>query len=193
MEKNIEKELQALRKDYEVFKEEMEVQHNLNERVFRAIRKQPTRAVNREIGYRMMLDITTVPVVMMICIIIDWPILFGILVSLWAATDLFATAWMNRKLGMDNLLNDDVRTVTEKIACYRRFYNRMLLAALLPSVVMIAYIFTRMYARADNPDTAQFIIVSGITFTALACVIAWLRYRKHVKNCRELVEQFNNI
>ena len=193
MEKNIEKELQALRKDYEVFKKEMEVQHKLNEKVFRTMRKQPTRAVNREIGHRMMLDVTTVPVVMMICIIIDWPILFGILVSLWAVADLFATVWMNRKLDMDNLLNDDVRTVTEKIAGYRRFYNRMLLAALLPSVVMIAYIFIRMYARVDNPDTAHFIIVSGITFTALACVIAWLRYRKHVKNCRELVEQFNNI
>ena len=71
MEKNIEKELQALRKDYEVFKEEMEVQHKLNEKVFRAMRKQPAGAVNREIGYRMMLDITTVPVIMMICIIID--------------------------------------------------------------------------------------------------------------------------
>ena len=130
---------------------------------------------------------------MMICIIIDWPILFGILVSLWAVADLFATVWMNRKLGMDNLLNDDVRTVMEKIAGYRRFYNRMLLAAFFPSVVMLAYIFTRLYARADNPDTAQLIITAGITFTTLACVIAWLRYRKHMKNCRELVEQFNNI
>lgn len=190
MEKNIEKELHTLKTDYEIFREELKVQQVLNERLFKIIRKRPAQAVNREISNRMMLDIITIPIVIMICIFSGWPIMFGILVSLWAAADLCATIWMNHKLGMDNLLNDDVRTVTEKIAGYRKFYDRMSLISILPLVVMLAYIFNHLYARADSSTTVLYITVAGIAFIILACVNIWIQYRKHVKSCRELMEQF---
>lgn len=41
--------------------------------------------------------------------------LFGVLVSLWALADLGVDLWISRKLGMNDLLNDDVRTVTKKL------------------------------------------------------------------------------
>lgn len=63
----------------------------------------------------MWLDILTIPAVMIICLNTNFPILFGILVSLWALADLGISLWVSRKLGMDDLLNDDVRTVTEKL------------------------------------------------------------------------------
>lgn len=190
MEMNIEKELQILKSDYDVLKKELKSQKILNEQFFRAIRKQSAFVVGKEIKDRMRLDALTVPMVIVICILTDWPILFGGLVSLWALADLGITWWVNRNLEMDNLLNDDVRTVTEKIAGYRKFYIWSLIIGIIPLTVVLAYIYSRLYAQAENPATVQLITVSGIISIVLAVVITLLRYRKHAKRCNELLEQF---
>lgn len=187
---NIEKELQILKSDYEVLKKELKGQKILNEQFFRAIRKQSAFVVGKEIKDRMRLDALTVLMVIVICILIDWPILFGVLVSLWALADLGITWWVNRNLEMDNLLNDDVRTVTGKIAGYRKFYIWSLIIGIIPLTVMLVYIYSRLYAQAENPATVQLITLSGIISTVLAAVVTLLRYRKHAKRCNELLEQF---
>lgn len=187
---NVEKELQILKSDYDVLKKELKSQKILNEQFFRTIRKQSAFVVGKEIKDRMRLDVLTVPMVIVICIFTDWPILFGILVSLWALADLGITWWVNRNLEMDSLLNDDVRTVTEKITGYRKFYIWSLVIGIIPLTVMLAYIYSRLYAQAENPATIQLITLSGIIFTVLGIVIALLRYKKHVKRCNELLEQF---
>lgn len=187
---NVEKELQILKSDYDVLKKELKSQRILNEQFFRTIRKQSAFVVGKEIKDRMRLDVLTVPMVIVICIFTDWPILFGILVSLWALADLGITWWVNRNLEMDSLLNDDVRTVTEKVTGYRKFYIWSLVIGIIPLTVMLAYIYSRLCAQAENPATIQLITLSGIIFTVLGIVIALLRYKKHVKRCNELLEQF---
>lgn len=191
MEMNIEKELQTLKLEYNTFKEGLEKQETLNEKFFKLIRKRPALAISKEIKDRIWLDALTVPIVMIICISTDWPLLFGILVSLWALADLAVTLWVNRKLGMDNLLNDDVRTVTRKIAGYRKFYAGALMVSIVPLVVMFIYVFTYLYDRADDPAAVQLITVSGVVFITLAIAIGVHRYKKHVERCKELLEQFD--
>lgn len=190
MEIDIEQELQILKSEYNTLKKELKKQDTLNEKFFKSIRKQPALAVSKEIKSRMWLDILTIPAVMIICLNTNFPILFGILVSLWALADLGISLWVSRKLGMDDLLNDDVRTVTEKIAGYRKYYDRLLLASLLPVVVMLTYIFLHLYARADNPAAIRAITVSGIVFILLGIIIVLFQYKKHVQRCKELLEQF---
>lgn len=190
MEINIEKELQSLKLEYNLFKEGLEKQETLNEKFFKSLRKRPAMAISKEIRDRMLGDVVTVPMIIVICIGIDWPMLFGILVSLWALADLGVSLWVSRKLGMDHLLNDDVRTVTGKIAGYRKFYNVSLMASIIPLVAMLTYIFMHLYARTDDPDTIRLITASGIVSIVLAIVITLLQYKKHVKRCKELLEQF---
>ena len=179
-----------MKSDYEVLKKELKSQKILNEQFFKTIRKQSAFVVGKEIKDRMRLDALTVPMVIVICILTDWPILFGVLVSLWALADLGITWWVNRNLEMDNLLNDDVRTVTGKIAGYRKFYIWSLIIGIIPLTVMLVYIYSRLYAQAENPATVQLITLSGIISTVLAAVVTLLRYRKHAKRCNELLEQF---
>lgn len=191
MEINIEKELQTLKSEYNVFKEGLEKQETLNEKFFKSLRKRPAMAVSREIRDRMLGDVVTVPMIIVCCISIDWPILFGILVSLWALADLGVSLWVSRKLGMNHLLDDDVRTVTEKITGYRKFYTGSLIAGIIPLTAMLTYIFMRLYDRADNAAAVQLITVSGIVSILVAIVITLLQYRKHVKRCKELLDQFD--
>ena len=190
MEINIEKELQTLKSEYNVFKEGLEKQETLNEKFFKSLRKRPAMALSKEIRDRMLGDGLTVPMIIVICINTDWPMLFGILVSLWALADLGVSLWVSRKLGMNNLLNDDVRTVTEKITGYRKFYTGSLVASIVPLTAMLTYIFMRLYDRADDAATVQLITVSGIVSIVFASVVALLQYRKHVERCKELLDQF---
>lgn len=190
MEINIEKELQTLKSEYNVFKEGLEKQETLNEKFFKSLRKRPAMAISKEIRDRMLGDGLTVPMIIVICINTNWPMLFGILVSLWALADLGVSLWVSRKLGMNNLLNDDVRTVTEKITGYRKFYTGSLVASIVPLTAMLTYIFMRLYDRVDDAATVQLITVSGIVSIVFAIVVALLQYRKHVERCKELLDQF---
>lgn len=190
MEQNIGQELQALKAEYQVFKETIKKQEALNETFFKDIKKRAAHAVNREIRQRIWLDLITVPIIISICIHIHWPAAFGILVSLWALTDLGSTLWINRKLGMSNLLNDNAQAVSQKIARYRKFYRRSLLVSLMPLPVMLVYIFLRLHAQAGSPEASLYIILSGIVFTTLAIAITIRNYKKHVEACNSLLEQF---
>lgn len=190
MERNMGQELEALKADYKALKAQMKQQERLNERFFRAARHRPVQAVSKEIRNRMILDVLTLPIIWIICITTRWPPLFGVLVSLWTITDFAATVWINRKLGMDHLLDGDMRTVTRAITSYRRFYRRALAVSIIPCIAMIAYIFMELLARIANSANRNLIIAIGIAYTLVAVVITWLQYRRHTRACDELLNEF---
>ena len=190
MERNMGQELEALKADYKALKAQMKQQERLNERFFRAARHRPVQAVSKEIRNRMILDVLTLPIIWIICITTRWPPLFGVLVSLWTITDFAATVWINRKLGMDHLLDGDMRTVARAITSYRRFYRRALAVSIIPCIAMIAYIFMELLARIANSANRNLIIAIGIAYTLVAVVITWLQYRRHTRACDELHNEF---
>lgn len=190
MERNMGQELETLKADYNALKAQMKQQERLNERFFRAARHRPVQAVSKEIRNRMILDVLTLPIIWIICIATRWPPLFGVLVSLWTITDFAATVWINRKLGMDHLLDGDMRTVARAITSYRRFYRRALAVSIIPCIAMIAYIFMELLARIANSANRNLIIAIGIAYTLVAVVITWLQYRRHTRACDELLNEF---
>lgn len=190
MERNPGQELEALRADYNALKAQMKQQERLNERFFKAARLRPAQAVSKGIRNRMILDVLTLPIIWIICITTHWPLLFGVLVSLWTLIDLVATIWINRKLGMDHLLDGDTRTVTYAITSYRRFYRRALAVSIIPCIAMISYIFIELLDRIDNSANRNLIIAIGIAYTLIAAIIILLRYRRHAKACDDLLNEF---
>ena len=190
MERNMGQELEALKADYKALKAQMKQQERLNERFFRAARHRPVQAVSKEIRNRMILDVLTLPIIWIICITTRWPPQFGVLVSLWTITDFAATVWINRKLGMDHLLDGDMWTVARAITSYRRFYRRALVVSIIPCIAMIAYIFMELLARIANSANRNLIIAIGIAYTLVAVVITWLQYRRHTRACDELLNEF---
>lgn len=190
MERNPGQELEALRADYNTLKAQMKQQERLNERFFKAARLRPAQAVSKGIRNRMILDVLTLPTIWIICITTHWPLLFGVLVSLWTLIDLVATIWINRKLGMDHLLDGDTRTVTYAITSYRRFYRRALAVSIIPCIAMISYIFIELLSRIDNSANRNLIIAIGIAYTLIAVIITLLQYRRHAKACDDLLNEF---
>lgn len=190
MERNIGEELEALKADYNTLKAQMRQQERLNERFFKAARHRPTRVVSEGIRNRMLLDVLTLPIIWIICITTHWSLLFCGLVSLWTIIDLAATIWINRKLGMDHLLDGDTRTVTHAITSYRRFYRRVLAINVIPCIAMITYIFMELLARIDGSSNRNLILVIAIVYTLLAILLTWQQYRRHSKACDDLLNEF---
>lgn len=190
MERNMGQELEALKTDYNALKAQMKQQELLNERFFRAARRRPAQALSREIRNRLMLDVLTLPIIWVICITTRWPLLFGVLVSLWTMIDFAATLWINRKLGMEHLLDGDTRTVTRTITSYRRFYRRALAISLVPCIAMVAYIFIELLDRVGDSANRDLIIAIGIAYTLIAVIVTWLQYRRHTRACDELLDEF---
>ena len=93
MEINIEKELQTLKSEYNVFKEGLEKQETLNEKFFKSLRKRPAMALSKEIRDRMLGDGLTVPMIIVICINTDWPMLFGRRWPTWVSACGSAASW----------------------------------------------------------------------------------------------------
>ena len=189
-ERNIVEELEELKTGYNALKAQMKQQERLNERFFKAARHRPVQAVNKKIRNRMILDVLTLPIIWIICIATHWPLLFGVLVSLWTMTDLGATIWINRKLGMDHLLDGDTRTVTHAITSYRRFYRRALTISIIPCIAMITYIFIELLDRVETSANRNLIIVIGIAYTLAAIIITGVQYRRHNKACDDLLNEF---
>ena len=190
MERNIGEELDALKADYNAFKAQVKQQERLNERFFKAARHRSAQAVNKGIRNRMIVNVLTLPTIWIICITTHWPLLFGVLVSLWTITDLAATIWINRKLGMDHLLDGDTRTVTHTIASYRRFYRRAQAISIIPCIAMITYIFVELLTRINDSANRDLIIAIGIAYTIIAVSITWGQYRRHTKACDDLLNEF---
>lgn len=190
MERNIGQELEALKADYNALKAQMKQQERLNERFFKAARRRPAQAVSAGIRNHMLRDVLIIPTTWIICITTHWPLLFGVLVSLWAIIDLAATMWINRKLGMDHLLDGDTQTVTHAITSYRRFYHRALAINIIPCIAMITYIFTEFLARTVNSANRHLIIMICIAATLTSIIITWLQYRRHTKACDDLLNEF---
>lgn len=190
MERNEGQELEALKADYNALMAQMKQQERLNERFFKAARHRSVQTVSKGIRNRMILDVLTLPTIWIICITTHWSLLFGVLVSLWTIIDLAATVWINRKLGMDHLLDGDTRSVTHAITSYRRFYRRALAVSIIPCVAMITYIFVELLARIDNSSNRHLIIVIGIAWILLSIMITWMQYRHHTKICDDLLKEF---
>lgn len=183
-------ELESLKAGYDLLKAQMKRQERLNERFFKAARHRPIQVVSTGIRNRMILDVLTLPIIWIICIATRWSLLFGVLVSLWTIIDLAATIWINRKLGMDHLLDGDTRTVTRAITSYHRFYRRALALSIIPCTVMIVYVFMELLARVGHSANRGLILGFGIVYTLAAVMITWVQYRRHTKACDDLLNEF---
>ncbi len=63
-------------------------------------------------------------------------------------------------------------------------------AGIVPLTAMLTYIFMRLYAQANDTATVRLITVAGIISIAVGIVITLLQYKKHMRRCNELLDEF---
>ena len=186
------KELQELKSAYNDLKETLNKQRIINKELLEQIRKQKTSFIGNDLKTRMMMDITSVPIILIICNAVGWPMLFAAAVSLWALIDLVATLLMRKKFDTQKMLDDDVLTVAKTVKEYKRFYHLSTIIGAIPAVIMTIYIICHIY-NLGAPDDDFLLVMALCVFIYLAGIpISIKRYKKTMATCDNLIDSLES-
>ena len=186
------KELQELKSEFNDLKETLNKQRIVNKELLEQIRKQKTSFIGKDLTKRMSMDIITIPMIIVICHAVGWPIWFAVAVSIWALIDLVAVLVGRKKFDTRKMLDDDVLTAAKTVKEYKRFYHLSVVVGAIPAVALVAFILIRIYTQSA-PDENMLFPTAIYIFTCVAGVLYAVKtYRKKMEACDNLIESLEN-
>ena len=186
------KELQELKSEYNDLKETLNKQRIVNKELLEQIRKQKTSFIGKDLTKRMSMDIITIPMIIVICHAVGWPIWFAVAVSIWAAIDLLAVLVGRKKFDTRKMLDDDVLTAAKTVKEYKRFYHLSVVVGAIPAVALVAFVLIRIYTQSA-PDENMLFPTAIYIFTCVAGVLFSVKtYRKKMEACDNLIDSLES-
>ena len=186
------KELQELKSEFNDLKETLNKQRIVNKELLEQIRKQKTSFIGKDLTKRMSLDIITIPMIIVICHAVGWPMWFAAAVSIWALIDLLAVLVGRKKFDTRKMLDDDVLTVAKTVKEYKRFYHLSVVVGAIPAVALVAFVLIRIYTQSA-PDENMLFPTAIYIFTCVAGVLYAVKtYRKTMEACDNLIESLES-
>ena len=186
------KELQELKSEFNDLKETLNKQRIVNKELLDQIRKQKTSFIGKDLTKRMSLDIITIPMIIVICHAVGWPIWFAVAVSIWALIDLIAVLVGRKKFDTRKMLDDDVLTAAKTVKEYKRFYHLSVVVGAIPAVALVAFVLIRIYTQSA-PDENMLFPMAIYIFTCVAGVLFSVKtYRKKMEACDNLIDSLEN-
>ena len=182
------KELQELKSEYNDLKETLNKQRIVNKELLEQIRKQKTSFIGKDLTKRMSMDIITIPMIIVICHAVGWPIWFAVAVSIWALIDLVAVLVERKKFDTLKMLDDDVLTAAKTVKEYKRFYHLSMVAGAIPAVALVAFVLIRIYTQSASDDN-MLLPTAIYIFACLAGILLSVKtYRKKMDACDNLID-----
>ena len=186
------KELQELKSEYNDLKETLNKQRIVNKELLEQIRKQKTSFIGKDLTKRMSLDIITIPMIIVICHAVGWPIWFAVAVSIWALIDLVAVLVGRKKFDTRKMLDDDVLTAAKTVKEYKRFYHLSVVVGAIPAVALVAFVLIRIYTQSA-PDDNMMLPTAIYIFACLAGILLSVKtYRKKMEACDNLIDSLES-
>ena len=138
------------------------------------------------------MDIITIPMIIVICHAIGWPMWFAAAVSLWALIDLLAVLVGRKRFDTQKMLDDDVLTVAKTVKEYKKFYHLSMVIGAIPAVALVAFVLIRIYTQSAPNENMLFPTAIYI-FTCVAGVLFSVKtYRKKMEACDNLIDSLGN-
>ena len=186
------KELQELKSEYNDLKETLNKQRIVNQELLEQIRKQKASFIGKDLTKRMSMDIITIPMIIVICHAVGWPIWFAVAVSIWALIDLVAVLVGRKRFDTQKMLDGDVLTVAKTVKEYKRFYHLSVVVGAIPAVALVAFVLIRIYTQSA-PDENMLFPTAIYIFTCVAGVLYAVKtYRKKMEACDNLIESLES-
>jgi len=186
------KELQELKSEFNDLKETLNKQRIVNKELLEQIRKQKTSFIGKDLTKRISMDITTIPMIIVICHAIGWPMWFAAAVSIWALIDLIAVLVGRKKFDTQKMPDDDVLTVAKNVKEYKRFYHLSTVIGAIPAVALVAFVLIRIYTQSA-PDENMLFPTAIYIFACVAGVLFSVKtYRKKMEACDNLIDSLEN-
>ena len=186
------KELQELKSEFNDLKETLNKQRIVNKELLAQVQKQKASFIGKDLAKRMSMDIITIPMIIVICHAIGWPMWFAAAVSIWALIDLVAVLVGRKKFDAQKMLGDDVLTAAKTVKEYKRFYHLSVVVGAIPAVALVAFVLIRIYTQSA-PDENMLFPTAIYIFTCVAGVLYAVKtYRKMMEACDNLIESLEN-
>ena len=186
------KELQELKSEFNDLKETLNKLRIVNKELLAQVQKQKTSFIGKDLAKRMSMDIITIPMIIVICHAIGWPMWFAAAVSFWALIDLLAVFVGRKRFDTQKMLDDDVLTVAKTVKEYKRFYHLSMVIGAIPAVILVAFILIRIYTQSA-PDENMLFPTAIYIFTCVAGVLFSVKtYRKKMEACDNLIDSLEN-
>ena len=186
------KELQDLKSEFNDLKETLNKQRIVNKELLEQIRKQKTSFIGKDLTKRMSLDIITIPMIIVICHAVGWPIWFAVAVSIWALIDLIAVLVGRKKFDTRKMLDDDVLTAAKTVKEYKRFYHLSVVVGAIPAVALAAFVLIRIYTQSASDGNMMYPTAIYI-FACLAGILLTVKtYRKKMEACDNLIDSLES-
>lgn len=186
------KELQELKSEFNELKETLNKQRIVNKELLAQVQKQKASFIGKDLAKRMSMDIITIPMIIVICHAIGWPMWFAAAVSIWALIDLLAVLVGRKRFDTQKMLDDDVLTVAKTVKEYKKFYHLSVMIGAIPAVALVAFILIRIYTQSA-PDENMLFPTAIYIFTCVAGVLFSVKtYRKKMEACDNLIESLEN-
>ena len=182
------KELQELKSEFNDLKETLNKQRIVNKELLAQVQKQKTSFIGKDLAKRMSMDIITIPMIIVICHAIGWPMWFAAAVSLWALIDLLAVLVGRKRFDTQKMLDEDVLTVAKTVKEYKKFYHLSMVIGAIPAVALVAFVLIRIYTQSAPNENMLFPTAIYI-FTCVAGVLFSVKtYRKKMEACDSLID-----
>ncbi len=186
------KELQELKSEFNDLKETLNKQRIVNKEILAQVQKQKTSFIGKDLAKRMSMDIITIPMIIVICHAIGWPMWFAAAVSIWALIDLLAVLVGRKRFDTQKMLDDDVLTVAKTVKEYKKFYHLSMMIGAIPAIALVAFILIRIYTQSA-PDENMLFPTAIYIFTCVAGVLFSVKtYRKKMEACDNLIDSLEN-
>ena len=182
------KELQELKSEYNDLKETLNKQRIVNQELLAQVQKQKTSFIGKDLTKRMSMDMVTIPMIIVICHAVGWPIWFAVAVSIWALIDLLAVLVGRKKFDTRKMLGDDVLTAAKTVKDYKRFYHLSMVIGAIPAVALVAFVLIRIYTQSASDDN-MLLPTAIYIFACLAGILLSVKtYRKKMDACDNLID-----
>ena len=186
------KELQELKSEFNDLKETLNKQRIVNKELLAQVQKQKTSFIGKDLAKRMSMDIITIPMIIVICHAIGWPMWFAAAVSIWALIDLLAVLVGRKRFDTQKMLDDDVLTVAKTVKEYKKFYHLSMMIGAIPAIALVAFVLIRIYTQSA-PDENMLFPTAIYIFTCVAGVLFSVKtYRKKMEACDNLIDSLEN-
>ena len=186
------KELQELKSEFNDLKETLNKQRIVNKELLAQVQKQKASFIGKDLAKRMSMDIITIPMIIVICHAIGWPMWFAAAVSIWALIDLLAVLVGRKKFDTRKMLDDDVLTAAKTVKEYKRFYHLSVVVGAIPAVALVAFVLIRIYTQSA-PDENMLFPTAIYIFTCVAGVLYAVKtYRKKMEACDNLIDSLES-
>ena len=186
------KELQELKSEFNDLKETLNKQRIVNKELLAQVQKQKASFIGKDLAKRMSMDIITIPMIIVICHAVGWPIWFAVAVSIWALIDLVAVLAGRKKFDTRKMLDDDVLTAAKTVKEFKKFYHLSMVIGAIPAVALVAFVLIRIYTQSAPNENMLLPMVIYI-FACLAGILLSVKtYRKKMEACDNLIDSLEN-